>query len=43
MPLPCLVPEILRQLLHAADEQIRILDGLVAGIILGMHARELPL
>ena len=34
--LAVLFPEIGRQLLHAALEQIRVLDGLVAGIILGL-------
>jgi hypothetical protein len=37
---PMSIPEILRQLLHAADQQISILDGLVARIILGMHAQN---
>jgi hypothetical protein len=35
-----LVPEIRRQLLHAAREQIGILDRLVARIILGFDADD---
>ena len=35
-----LFPEIRRQLLHAADQQVRVFDGLVARIVLGLHAED---
>ena len=38
--MPCFVPEIRRQLLHAAREQVGILDGLVARVVLGVHADD---
>ncbi len=38
--MPCFSQKLGGRLLHAADQQIRILDGLVAGIILGLHADD---
>ncbi len=40
MPLPCFSQKFGWQLLHAAGEQIGIFDGLVAGIVLRLHAED---
>ena len=40
MPLPCFSQKLGGKPLHAADQQIGIFDGLVAGIILRVHADD---